>query len=192
MKTFKQWLMESQSDTFVYAFGRYSPTTRGHIAHFMAIKAYAEKNNIPYTVYTSKTVDNKKNPVPVDAKIAYIKKAIPDLQIAPAVNMFKLVDELLPQGFKKIIYFAGGDYFEEGSEENKMFTRLVSHASAQGVELVAMSSGERTPGISGSDLRAAVKNGDFATFAAASPLGIGRVTEQDVRDMFELCQRNLR
>jgi len=180
--------MESNSDTFVYCFGRYSPTTRGHIAHFQAIKAFAEKNNIPYMVYTSKTVDNKKNPVPVDVKMAYIKKAIPDLNITPAVNMFKLLEELIPQGYKKIIYFAGGDYFEEGSEENRMFGRLVSLAAEQGVELTAMSSGDRTPGISGSDLRKAVINGDFETFAQASPLGIGNITELDVRQMFNLVR----
>lgn len=184
MITFKQFLAEQQSGTFVYAFGRYSPTTRGHIAHFQAIKKFAEQNGFPYMVYTSKTVDNKKNPVPVDAKIAYIKKAIPDLNITSAVNMFKLLEELIPQGYKRIIYFAGGDYFEEGSEENRMFGRLVSLAAEQGVELTAMSSGDRTPGISGSDLRKAVISGDFATFAKASPLGIGNVTEDDVRQMF--------
>lgn len=190
MKTFKQYLMESNSDTFVYAFGRYSPTTRGHIAHFQAIKAFAEKNNIPYMVYTSKTVDNKKNPIPVDAKIAYIKKAMPELNIAPAVNMFKLLDELIPQGYKKIIYFAGGDYFDDAGEQ-QLFSRMQKYAADQGVELSAMSSGDRTPGISGSDLRAAVINGDFETFAKASPLGIGNVTEDDVRQMFALAQHGL-
>lgn len=191
MKTFKQWLAEAESDTFVYAFGRYSPPTKGHIAHFEAIKKFATANNVPYMVYTSRSVDNKKNPVPVDAKIAYIKKAIPDLQIAPAINMFKLLDELLPQGYKRIIYFAGGDYFEEGSEENKMFSRLVSYAAQHGVELTAQSSGDRTPGISGSDLRRAVVAGDFATFAAASPIGKGNLTEDDARQMFELCRNVL-
>ncbi len=188
MISFKQYLKEAESDTFVFAFGRYSPTTKGHIAHFQAIKAFAAKNNVPYRVYTSRTVDNKKNPVPVDAKIQYIKKAIPDLEIAPAINMFKLLDELIPQGFKQIIYFAGGDYFEEGSEENKMFARLISYAAEKGVELKAMSSGDRTPGISGSDLRAAVINGDFATFLKASPIGIGNVSEADVREIFDICR----
>lgn len=192
MKTFKQYLAEQESDTIVYAFGRYSPTTRGHIAHFMAIKQFAEKNNVPYTVYTSRTFDGKKNPVPVDDKIAYIKKAIPDLNISVAVNMFKLLDELIPRGYKKIVYFAGGDYFEEGSEDFKMFSRLVSYAKEQGVELTAMSSGDRTKGISGTDLRDAVKNGDFETFASASPLGIGGIKEQDVRQMFEICRSNLK
>ena len=191
MKTFKQWLAEQQADTFVYCFGRYSPPSKGHIAHFMAVKQFAEKNNVPYMVYTSKTVDTKKNPVPVDAKLAYIKKAIPDLNISVAVNMFKLLDELIPQGYKRIIYFAGGDYFEEGSEENKMFSRLVSYAKENGVELTAMSSGDRTAGISGTDLRNAVKSGDFQTFLMASPVGIGNVTEADVQAMFNICQNNL-
>jgi hypothetical protein len=191
MKTFKQYLAEAESDTFVFCFGRYSPTTKGHVAHFQAIRSYAKKNTVPYCVYTSKTVDNKKNPVPVDAKMDYIRKAIPDLQIAPAVNMFKLLDELIPQGYRNIIYFAGGDYFDEGSEENRMFSRLISYAQEQGVKLTAMSSGDRTPGISGSDLRRAVISGDFATFAQASPIGIGNLTEEDAKQMFEICRNNL-
>jgi hypothetical protein len=190
MKTFKQFLAEQENDTFVYCFGRYSPTTRGHIAHFQAIKNFAEQNNIPYMVYTSKTVDNKKNPIPVDAKIAYIKKAMPDLNIAPASNMFKLLDELIPQGYKKIIYFAGGDYFDDAGEQ-QLFTRMQKYAADQGVELSAMSSGDRTPGISGSDLRKAVTNGDFDTFAKASPLGIGNITEEDVAAMFTLARQGL-
>lgn len=191
MISFKQFLTESESDTFVYCFGRYSPTTKGHIAHFQAVQQIAKKMDAPYRIYTSRTVDNKKNPVPVDEKIAYIEKALPGVQVAPAVNMFKLLDELILQGFKKIIYVAGGDYFEEGSEENKLFSRMVPYAQQQGVELQAVSSGDRTPGISGSDLRKAVMSGDFETFKAASPLGIGRVTEADVKHIFDICRQNL-
>lgn len=190
-KTFKQWLMESESDTFVYCFGRYSPTTRGHIAHFQAVQSIAKKMGAPYCIYTSKTFDNKKNPVPVDEKIAYIQKALPGVNIAPAVNMFKLLDELIPQGYKKIIYVAGGDYFEEGSEENKLFSRMLPYAQQNGIELQVVSSGDRTPGISGSDLRKAVIAGDFETFKAASPLGIGRITEDDVRHIFDISRQNL-
>lgn len=191
MKTFKQWLIESESDTFVYCFGRYSPVTRGHITHFQSVKAFAEQHGFPYTVYVSRTVDNKKNPVPVEAKIHYIKKAIPDLKLSVAVNMFKLLDELIPRGYRKIIYFAGGDYFDGGSEEHKMFNRLVSYANEQGVELVAMSSGDRTPGISGTSLRQAVMNDDFKTFLQVSPIGIGQVGVDDVKHMFELTKQGL-
>jgi hypothetical protein len=191
MKTFKQFLAEQESDTFVYCFGRMNPPTKGHLAHLQEIKQFAQSNNIPYTAYISKTVDNKKNPIPFDVKIAYIKKAIPDLEIQPAVNMFKLLDDLIPRGYKRIIYFAGGDYFEEGSQENIMFDRLVAHAAQQGVELVAKSSGNRTAGISGTALRQAVASGDFETFKSASPLGIGGIVEQDVQEIFNLCRQAL-
>lgn len=192
MKTFKQFLIESESDTFVYCFGRYSPTTKGHIAHFQAVQSIAKKMGAPYCIYTSKTFDNKKNPVPVDEKIAYIQKALPGVNIAPAVNMFKLLDELIPRGFKKIIYVAGGDYFEEGSEENKLFSRMIPYAEQNGIQLEAVSSGDRTPGISGSDLRKAVITNDFPTFLEASPIGIGNITETDVRMMFNICKNNLK
>lgn len=189
--TFKQFLHEQSSGTFVFAFGRYSPPTRGHVAHFQHVKDYAKKIGAPYTVYVSKKVDHKRNPVPVEEKVAYIKKAIPDLHIEPAVNMFTILGDLIERGgITDIVYFAGGDYFTDQAER-AMFDRLQMEAQKVGINLKVQSSGERTEGISGTALRQAVVNNDFKTFLHASPVGIGRVTEQDVARMFEITKQGL-
>lgn len=191
MLSFKQYLQEQDSKMFVFAFGRYSPPTRGHIGHFQTVKDYARKINAPYTIYISRTVDNKKNPVPVEEKIAYIKKAIPDLQLEPAVNMFTILGDLIERGgITDIVYFAGGDYFSDKGER-AMFDRLAAEAQKAGINLKVQSSGERSEGISGTALRQAVMNDDFETFLRASPVGIGRLTEQDARRMFETTKQGL-
>ena len=71
---FKDFLVEQQSESFAFAFGRYSPPTKGHIDHFKTIKQWSEQHKIPYVIYASKTFDNNKNPIPIDEKIKYIKK----------------------------------------------------------------------------------------------------------------------
>lgn len=191
MLTFKQYLTEQQSNTFAFAFGRYSPPTKGHIAHFLAVKRYAEDHHCPYTVFVSKTVDNKKNPVPVQDKIWYIKRAIPDLLIQPATNMFSIVEEIgSSKRYQKLVYLAGGDYFSDPNER-AMFDRLEKFAAGKGIELSVENTGERTPGISGTELRRAVMRGDFQTFVQVSPMGIGNITEQDVLRMYEITRRGL-
>lgn len=191
MLTFKQFLREEVQDAFVFAFGRYSPPTRGHVEHFTTVKAYAEKLGVPYAVYVSQTVDNKKNPVPVLDKMKYIKKAIPDLVLAPAVNMFSILGQLIEEGqYKNITYFAGGDYFEDAGEQS-MLNRLKNEAQKAGIELNVMSSGERSEGISGTVLRAAVMNNDLKTFLRASPVGYGTLKKEDAVKMFELTKAGL-
>lgn len=189
--SFIKFLIEQQSDAFVFAFGRYSPPTKGHIEHFLKIKQYAEKENIPYKIYVSKTFDNQKNPVRLEDKVMYIKKAIPDINIDATSNMFSVVDEVSKKpNIKKLIYFAGGDYFED-EKERSLFDRLKKYANEKGLDLIAISSGERTPGISGTDLRYAVLRDNFDAFKKASPLNIGNVKEEDVKHMFNIVKMNL-
>lgn len=192
MITFKQFLEEQGNDTLVYAFGRYSPPTRGHIAHFQTVRDIAQKNRARYEIFVSKTVDNKKNPVPVQDKIDYIHKALPQmLPPSPAMNMFSIIEQYAGSPIKNLIYVAGGDYFEEGSPERQMFDRLKAFAAEKGINLSVQSSGERVEGISGTTLRQAVMNDDFATFLKVSPVGIGKLTEADVRRMFDITKQGL-
>lgn len=194
MNSLKQFLKEADSKTLVFCFGRYNPPTKGHILHFEAMRSFAAANGYRYETYISKTVDNKKNPVPVEARIVYIKKAFPAmLPLNPATNMFTVVKQLSETGvFKNLIYMAGSDYFEDSADKD-FFNRLVAHAAQNGVHLTAQMSRQREPQseLSGTVLRRAALTDDFATFLAVSPVGMGRLTEQDVRKMFELTKQGL-
>lgn len=189
--SFKQFLEEQGSDTLVFAFGRYNPPTRGHIQHFQAMRDFAVKHDARYEIFISKTVDNKKNPVPVEDRIAYIQKAAPVLlPPTPETNMFSVVEQLAGGRTKRLVYMAGSDYFE-GAGEQAMLTRLKSWAAEKGIELTVQATGNREAGISGTALRQAAMNNDFKTFLSASPVGMGRVTERDVAKMFQLTKQGL-
>lgn len=194
MISFKQYLEEQQRrDVLVYAFGRYNPPTRGHILHFHAVQDYAVKLGCSYEIFISKTVDNKKNPVPVEARIEYIKKAFPQMITpAPTVNMFTVIDTYANSRTKRLVYMAGSDYFENNADKG-MFDRLQSYAKEKGIELTVQMSRQREPmgDVSGTALRTAAMNNDFETFLKASPVGMGRLTEKDVRQMFELTKQGL-
>jgi nicotinamide mononucleotide adenylyltransferase len=172
--------------SIAYCFGRYSPVTRGHIEHIQAVIDYAKEFKMEYGVYTSNTMDIKKNPLPPHIKIDYIQKAIPGVTVGRAVNMFTLLDELISKHYTNIVYFAGSDYFDDPVQKT-MFDRLTAHALKSGVTLTSISSGNRTEGISGTALRNAVLQNDFTTFYKASPLGIGGITLVDVQRMFAEC-----
>jgi len=192
MNSFKEYLHEQQDiKSLVYAFGRYNPPSRGHILHFQAVRELAIKLGMPYELYISKTVDHKRNPVSVAERIAYIKKALPVIHsVTPTINMFTIVDDMAALGKKRLVYVAGSDYFE-AKEEQAMMTRLQSYAKEKGMELTVQMSRQREPEISGTALRQAALNDDFKTFLQASPVGMGRITQQDVARMFELTKQGL-
>ena len=191
MISLKQFLIEQKSDSFVFAFGRYSPPTKGHIEHFLTIKDWARKHDIPYKIYVSKTFDNKRNPVPVEEKIQYIKKAVLNINIGVATNMFSVIDEIsMNPKIKNLIYFSGGDYFSD-EKEKSLFDKLKKYANEKQIKLTAISSGERIPGISGTDLRYSVLRNDFESFKNISPIGIGNITTEDVKTMFNIVKKYL-
>jgi len=183
--------MNIPEKTFVFTFGRYNPPTVGHIAHFQAVKEFADTNLLPYVVYVSKTVDPKKNPISVDDRMAYIRKAIPTINIEVETNMFSALDRIIENGYcNKVIYFAGGDYFSN-EIERRMFDRLTKHANDHGIVLEVKSTGDRQQGISATALRDAAVANDYRTFLAGSPDGIGRITRTDVSRMFDMTRAQL-
>lgn len=176
--------------SIVYTFGRYNPVSRGHIEHIEAVVDYANELGMENGIYTSLTIDAKKNPLSPHLKSAYIEKAIPGITVGAAVNMFKLLDELMAKQYTNIVYFAGSDYFDDPVQKT-MFDRLTAHAAKNGAILTSISSGNRTEGISGTALRNAVLQDDFDTFCKASPLGKGNISTEDVFRMFEDCKSGM-
>lgn len=176
--------------SIAYCFGRHSPPTKGHIEHIQTVIDYAKEFEMECGIYTSLTIDAKKNPLPPHIKNAYIEKAIPGITVGTAVNMFKLLDELISKQYTNIVYFAGSDYFDDPVRKT-MFDRLTAHALKSGVTLTSMSSGNRSEGISGTALRNAVLYDDFDTFRNASPLGAGGISLEDVKRIFLDCYSGL-
>lgn len=176
------------TDHIVYCFGRYNPPTQGHITHFTAVKLLAAREGADHCVYVSPTVDSQKNPISPEDKIEYIAQAAPSLVLAQAKNMFAVLDELVEKKYTKATYVAGADYFDESSDDFKMLQRLQKAAAAKGITVDVRISGDRQPGVSGTDLRNAVINNNFGEFAAISPANL---STSSIRQMFEKCREKL-
>ena len=191
MITFRTFFLQERriERPFVFTHGRYNPPTAGHIKHMQAVNDYAKSVGSDYVVYTSQTVDNKKNPLTPEEKITYIQQALPGINIAPAKNMFAVLEDIINKGkYNKVIYFAGSDYFED-PKEAKLFDQMKKYATASGITVEAMQSGMREKGISGTALRSAVKADDFQMFADASPQ---QVSIDSVKEIFNIIKGRLK
>lgn len=182
--------------TLVFTFGRYNPPTKGHIHHFQKLIELAQPHDIAYPtdacVFVSPTCDNVRNPVTVEERTAYIRKAMPDLIVGVAQDMFRVIEQIAEKGrYTRVRYVVGRDYFFDPAGVS-MIGRLGRFADDRNLAFDAMCSGDRVPGISGTELREAAMDQNFERFAAASPIGVGDLTEQDARHMFELVQRGLK
>ena len=87
---------------------------------------------------------------------------------------FAICRKLADQGYDDVTFVVGDDRVEEFS---RSLSKYVKPKTAKDFDpkkhypfkkFQVVSSGSRKPGISGTDLRAAVRKGDFATFAKAS------------------------
>lgn len=184
----------------IFTFGRFQPPTIGHIEHFQFMKNIAEYFNDDCIVFVSNTVDNNRNPVYVNGRIDYIKKAVPGLEVQSATNMFQIIEDL-PNIYQGVKYVVGDEYFES-QRGIQMLNDLEKHAIKHNLEFKAITSGKRYHtsnaieyhlgtdeySISGTNMRQAAVNDNWAEFVAFSPLNVGKITTTDVRNMFILVR----
>ena len=84
MINYRNLLESLPAKTVVFAFGRFSPPTIGHELLLKVIKKVATTNKADHIVYVSRTVDKKKNPLPVDRKLHYLKLMFPNINFIAA------------------------------------------------------------------------------------------------------------
>ena len=65
------------SDSLVTTFGRHNPPHKGHGLVFDQAHEIAGNEEADQRFYTSKSMDRKKNPLPHDLKVKYLKKMFP-------------------------------------------------------------------------------------------------------------------
>ena len=73
MKTFK----EARGDTAVFTFGRFNPPTTGHEKLIDALAREQKEPRRSMYVYPSHSQNPKKDPLPHNKKVAYMKKMFP-------------------------------------------------------------------------------------------------------------------
>jgi nicotinamide mononucleotide adenylyltransferase len=178
IKGFKDFLVEDTKDVS-FVFGRFNPPTIGHAKLFGTLQKVAGKE---YRIYSSKTVDKKKNPLDFKTKVKFLRKMFPKhgRKIMGDKNIrtvFDVLDTLYKQGFTQVTMVAGSDRVNEfNTLLNKYNGKKGKHGFYQfesGVKVI--SAGERDPdaegasGMSASKMREAAADGDIKTFSMGVP-----------------------
>ena len=178
MKSFKD-IVEINSQTAVFAFGRFNPPTAGHLKLAMKVKQVAGSKGDGF-IYTSHSHDPKKNPLDYRAKTKFMKLLFKPAKVTVSTSnsrtVFDVVVDLYDQGYRSIKMVAGSDRLREFES---LLTKYNSVKGRHGfynfksIELV--SAGERDPdaddisGMSASKMRALAFDGDEKGFISALP-----------------------
>ena len=161
----------------VFTFGRYNPPTTGHAELITYAVKLAHKNGADHRIYTSQSHDPSKNPLAPRQKMMFLRQIFPGVNFVddPAMKTaFAICRKLADEGYEDVTFVVGDDRV---AEFKASFSKYVKPQTAKDYnpktnypfkKFQVVSSGARKQGISGTDLRAAVRKGDFATFAKAS------------------------
>lgn len=181
MKSFKTFLKEAlkkgSKDTVVFAFGRFNPPSIGHLKLIKMISSEAQQENADAKIFTSRSVDYKKNPLEYKIKVEWLNELIrfnkvPLVKVDTSKSVktpFEVVEQLAQAGYKNIIMISGEDRITE-------FSKAEKYAKENGAETFEVrSSGARDPdaegveGVSASKLRKFVEDDDIDSFIKSVP-----------------------
>ena len=115
IKSFSDFLTEETKEAS-FVFGRFNPPTIGHEKLFDKLKSQARSG--VYRIYSSKSVDPKKNPLQFKDKIKFLRKMFPKharsvMADKDVRNVLDIVVKLYEQGFTKVTMVAGSDRVKE-------------------------------------------------------------------------------
>jgi len=180
---------KGKAKAIVVAFGRFQPPTSGHQLLADKVMDYAKRMGADHAMFSSRTNDEKRNPLPPNRKFHYLKKFFPDANFVDNKSIKTPVDMLkylADRGYTKVYMVSGEDRFEE----YKQFRKFISPGAKERIPLDSLDfleAGKRDPdaegvkGMSGSKLRAAIKSGDFKGFAASLPR---RANTTDAKELY--------
>jgi predicted kinase len=174
MKTLTRFISEAKNKPAVFSFGRFNPPTTGHAKLVDRLSRIAKQVNGDPMVFTSHSVDKKKNPLTHKQCVWYLRKffgkkvGIPDVA---ARTIFDICGALYEQGYKRIVMVVGSDRVREFDALIKKYNkRRGRHGFYDFDDIKIVSAGERDPdaddvsGMSASKMRAAAERGDFDAF----------------------------
>jgi len=184
---------ERLSDSLVTTFGRHNPPHLGHQLVFDKAHDIAQNEGADQKFYTSHSQDRKKNPLPRDMKIDFMKRMFPkhadkwdsDDNIK---TLLQVPQKAQQQGYKDFHMMVGGD--RQPAVENLL--RKYQGELYDFDNIYTHNAGERdmddpVSQLSASKMRNAAQNGDFDTFMGGMPSHKG-FQESDARELFDAVQ----
>ena len=176
----QQQIGEAAEKTAVFAFGRMNPPTTGHEKLMHAVHKTAQTHGAKGHIVTSHSHDSKKNPLPQDKKMGYLKKMHPHVDVhgssKEAPTMLHHASKLHAQGHKHLVMVAGSDRTKDFENTLKKYNgQKGPHGHYDFKSIKVVSSGARDPdsegvsGMSGTKMRAHAKAGDHESFKKGLP-----------------------
>lgn len=162
----------------VFIFGRFQVPTKGHAEMIRYGADYAKRIGAEFRVYTSKSWDPKKNPLPYQQKIMFLRQLFPGVNVVDDPNVrtaFDICRKLSDQGVEDVTMITGGDRVAEFKTQigkyvmdksNPKFDKTKNYAFTK---FNVISSGARKTGISGTQMREYIRGGKFKEFARTAP-----------------------
>ena len=182
--------------TLTLAFGRFNPPHAGH-QQLMDIAAASaeEEEDGDYIIVPSRSQDPKKNPLDADTKVSVMRNMFPQHSeriVNDGANrtIFDVLKKAHNDGYTNVRIVAGQDRVKE-------FDKLSQNYNGQLYQfdnIEVASSGDRDPdsdgveGLSSSRMRLAAAEGDFKTFRAGLPEGIGR---KEAMEFFDTVRQSM-
>ena len=177
MKSFKD-IVEINSQTAVFAFGRFNPPTAGHLKLAMKVKQVAGSDD--GFIYTSHSQDSKKNPLDYRTKTKFMKLLFRPAKVTVSTSnsrtVFDVVVDLYDRGYRSIKMVAGSDRIKEFEGLLTKYNGVKGrHGFYNFKNIQVVSAGERDPdaegiaGMSASKMRAMAFDGDEKGFISALP-----------------------
>jgi len=197
INSFSQFLVEEEK-TVYFTFGRMNPPTIGHGKLLDKLASTSGRN--PYRVFLSLSND-KKNPIPYNSKIKYVRKMFPKharqvMMNKKVVTPFAALTALYNEGFRSCVMVAGSDRVNEYNKRLNMYNgkkgRHGFYNFKDGIKIV--SAGQRDPdaegaeGASGTKQRKYAVDNDFTKFAQGLP---NAMSNNDAKKLFNDVRRGL-
>ena len=164
----------------VFTFGRFNPPTTGHEKLIKKVENVAEGDD--FYIYPSWTQNTKKDPLPHEVKVKWMRKIFPryskniisNPDCKTAIHVLTKYDD-----YSEVTMVVGSDRIKDFL---KLFTKYngieSTHGFYQFEKIQVVSAGERDPdaqgveGMSASKMRQAAIDGDFESFKTGIPTTI--------------------
>jgi hypothetical protein len=182
------------SDSLVTTFGRHNPPHIGHKLHLDQAHDVAQNEGADQRFYTSHSQDRKKNPLPRDVKLKFLKKMFPDHAEKwdgddNVRTVLGAAEKAHKQGYKNFHFMGGGDR-REGMENLLRkyngdlydFKDIYAHSAGDRDELGL--SDDPIAKMSASKQRRAAQNDDYDGFMEGMLLNKS-FTKEDAKELFD-------
>lgn len=199
----KKFLEKIQEDLqthrpVVMAFGRMNPPTIGHEKLVNRVKEIAQDYHAPHHIILSHSMDAKKNPLDVAAKIKHAKRFFPNTNIISSSKdkptFLQHAAALHQAGHDHLIMVAGSDRIPEYEQKLHQYNGEGPGKLFNFKKIEVKSAGQRDPdaegaeGMSASKMREHAKNNDLASFRQGVP---SHVPEKHAKELFRDVRRGM-